>query len=161
MINLHHKKPNIKIMKNLFYISLISVFLLSSCCGEQPKEESGSVDTVEVSGVDETAVEVTEEVVDVPEEPQAEVKDDECSKFLDEYEEWANNYIDLLERFKTKRNDPNLAEDYRKLSSEMSTWTNDWFKFVECSKTENYQKRYNDINAKIEQKTKELQQVET
>jgi len=154
-------------MKSLVSIFMISIFLITSCCGGDSKKEGSNSDSEKVIHTETKVEAVTSEEVNSSEEAKVtnekgaveNIESNKCNKFLDEYEIWANDYIDLLETFKTNPTDPKLTQDYNNLSLELATWTNDWFEFVECTEDVDYQKRYDEINEKVEMKQNELKSV--
>lgn len=157
-------------MKRVVYILTLSLFILSSCCGGGAEKEAQSTSANKAAQTEETVV-VTEGGVEeaamagenaaaAEDKDAAEVKKAEsCAEFLDKYEDWAMDYIELLEKFTTNTADPDFAQDYNKLSREYSSWVNEWFGFVECSEDVVCQERYNEINRKIEQKQNALRGV--
>ncbi|RLD30797.1 MAG: hypothetical protein DRI88_05390 [Bacteroidetes bacterium] len=140
-------------MKNLIYLVAISMFLFSSCCGGGSDAKSDKE-----SAADETII--TEEVVETNNGEEVEIKETEeitsCDEFLDRYEAWVKEYLDLLETFKNNPTDPDLSQKYMNVSQEAATWTQQWFQFVDCSKDEKYEKRYDEISEMVDKKLEEL-----
>jgi len=137
-------------MKNLIYFIAISVFFFSSCCNDGSKSDSDG------STTGEEAI-VTEEIVgdDNVEAEEAVIKS--CDEFLDEYEVWITDYLDLLEMFKNNPTDPALSQKYMKVTQEASTWTQQWIKFAECGEKEEYQQRFDEISEMVDEKMEELE----
>ena len=77
-------------------------------------------------------------------------------EFLDEYEAWITDYLDLLEMFKKNPTDPGLSQKYMTITQEASTWTQQWIKFAECSEKEEYQERFDEISEMVDKKMEEL-----
>lgn len=154
-------------MNKLIYFFILIGFFFGSCSNDSEKDTDQSETAVIEINDDEAEVDETitaeEDITEmVPEDGEdinedMEFKTGDCDEFLDEYEVWANDYIDLLQRFKKNPASPNIARDYNKLSKEYSKWTADWLEFVQCTDAQDYQNRYNEINKKIEQKQAELQ----
>lgn len=153
--------------KSFFLFIFIAVFL-GSCCNSSEKDKDQSNTTVTETNADIESHNAStepdrEDNAELPSKDgenaseELDFKLEDCDEFLDEYEAWANDYIDLLERFKKNPASPNVARDYNKLSKEYTNWTSEWFEFVQCTEVDDYQKRYNDINNKIELKQAELQ----
>ena len=157
-------------MKRVVYILTLSLFILSSCCGGGVEKEAQNpnadkaVQTEETvvateGGVEEAAMAGENTATEVDKDAAEVKKAEKCDEFLDKYEDWAMGYIELLEKFTTNTADPDFAKDYNKLTREYSTWINEWLEFIECVKDEDYQKRYDEINQKIEQKQNALRGV--
>lgn len=131
-------------MKNYYYsMTLIGAILLVFACGGNAKQESNNevesevVNTIEEQAEDEAAF--------------GEAKD--CDEFIDQYEVWMNDYIDMLDKYMKNPMDATLMQDYMKLAEEATTWMTQWnTKLVPCSSKEKYQKRFDEISEKAEKK---------
>lgn len=49
--------------------------------------------------------------------------DPEWKKFLKEYEEWIDNYIEMVDKYKSNPTDMAIWEDYSEMLSELSDWS--------------------------------------
>ncbi len=140
-------------MKNLIYLVAFSMFFFTSCCG------GGSENKGDKERNGDEAI-VTEEVVETTNGEDVEINEEEeitsCDEFLDRYEAWVKEYLDLLETFKKNPTDPDLSQKYMTVSQEMTTWTQQWFKFVDCTNDEKYEKRYDEISEMVDKKLEEL-----
>ena len=137
-------------MKNLIYFIAISVFFFSSCCTDGSKSDSDG------STTGEEAI-VTEEIIVDENVDTEETVITSCDEFLDEYEAWITDYLDLLEMFKNNPTDPALSQKYMKVTQEASTWTQKWIKFAECGEKEEYQQRFDEISEMVDEKMEELE----
>jgi len=137
-------------MKNLIYFIAISVFFFSSCCNDGSKGEADN-------SITEKEVIVTEEIVGDDNVEAEETVITSCDEFLDEYEVWITDYLDLLEMFKNNPTDPALSQKYMKVTQEASTWTQQWIKFAECGEKEEYQQRFDEISEMVDEKMEELE----
>ena len=137
-------------MKNLIYLIAISIFFFSSCCNDGSKGETDNSASKE-------EVIVTEEIVGDDNVEAEEAVITSCDEFLDEYEVWITDYLDLLEMFKNNPTDPGLSQKYMTISKEASTWTQQWVKFAECSEKEEYQERFDEISEMVDKKLEELE----
>ena len=50
-------------------------------------------------------------------------KDEKWRTFLKEYEQWADEYIALVKKYKNNPQDMSILADYTKMVSEMSDWS--------------------------------------
>ncbi len=46
----------------------------------------------------------------------------ECDQFLQDYEEWVNNYISLIKRFQQNPNDKTIIDDYQIMVGQINVW---------------------------------------
>lgn len=141
-------------MKNLIYLIAISIFFFSSCCNDGSKSDSDGSTTGEEVIVTEEVIEGSDMETEAVEEEEAVITN--CDEFLDEYEAWITDYLDLLEMFKKNPTDPGLSQKYMTISQEASTWTQQWIKFAECSEKEEYQERFDEISEMVDKKMEEL-----
>ena len=137
-------------MKNLIYFIAISVFFFSSCCNDGSKSE-GDSSTTEGEAI------VTEEFIVDENVDTEETVITSCDEFLDEYEAWITDYLDLLEMFKNNPTNPALSQKYMKVTQEASTWTQQWIKFAECGEKEEYQQRFDEISEMVDKNMEELE----
>lgn len=81
----------------------------------------------------------------------------DCDEFIDQYEEWMDNYIGMLEKYMKNPMDAKLMEEYMKLAQESMHWMNQWNgKLAVCASKEKYEKRFNEISERVEKKMEEL-----
>ena len=128
-------------MKPLYYyFTILIAFTLLSCGGNKSaknNKESTEINK-EVNGAD-----------------QKEAKD--CDEFIDQYEEWMDKYLALIEKYTKNPTDVTVMQEYIKISEEALNWVNQWnSKFYHCASREKYQKRFDEISDKAEKKLKEL-----
>lgn len=131
-------------MKYLISLMICTIVLFSSCGNSGQSEQ-------------EKAQEATEEAFEkaVEEADLKEAKD--CDEFIDQYEEWMNDYCDLLEDYMKNPMDASLAEKFQEMGIKASFWMNQWNgKLVSCSSQEKYEKRFEEISEKADKKMKEL-----
>lgn len=140
-------------MKNILYLFVLSMFLLSSCgnSGHENKENQQATGeevtvTEEVTETDNGEVEAVEEETEIS----------TCDEFLDRYEAWVDDYLDLLEKFKKNPADPDLSQKYLQVTNELADWSQEWFKYIDCNDTKEYEKRFEAISDKVDKKMKEL-----
>lgn len=125
-------------MKKITYLLAFSVFLLVSCGTSSSKSENES----------------SSKEVEINDDTKSVAKN--CDEFLDQYEEWNNESIKLLEAMIKNPMDMELTNKYMMLGSEAMEWTSNWSNFYDCAAKEKYQKRFDEIAEKTEQKLKEL-----
>jgi hypothetical protein len=123
-------------MKKYIAIIFISSLLISACSNNQTKEKS-------------------EELTEVSDSKIGDAKD--CDEFIDQYEEWMDNYIVMIEKYMKNPADATLLNEYMKLAQEGMTWMNQWNgKLSYCASQDKYQERFDEITEKAEKKLKEL-----
>jgi len=81
----------------------------------------------------------------------------DCDEFIDQYEEWMNNYVELLEKYMKNPTDATISSEYLKVAQESMNWLTQWnSKLYFCAAKEKYQKRFEEITAVAEKKLEEL-----
>ena len=130
-------------MRKIIFLFLASVFLFWGCSNKPEKNESTSEDNVRVeekSGM------------------EGEFKEAKnCDEFIEQYEEWTDNYLEFLERYMKNPMDSKLMNQYVELSQRGADWLMQWnSSLVVCSTKDKYQKRFDEISEKVEKKMKEL-----
>ena len=140
-------------MKTLIYFVAFSMLvLISGCGGTNSKSEQKTAGSEAV--VTEEAPETDNETQETVEQEETEINT--CDEFLDRYEKWVDDYLDLLEKFKKNPADPDLSQKYLKVTNELADWSQQWFKFIDCNDQEKYEKRFDAISDKVDKKMKEL-----
>ncbi len=128
-------------MKKLLYIFAIFSFLLVSGCGNAPKDK-GSHDE-----------DVTEETTDTK---KSDDKIKDCDDFLDRYEEWMDDYLAMLEDYMENPLDADMAMKFMELSGEALNWATEWGAMMDCADDEEFEKRFDEIEKKAEEKLEEM-----
>jgi hypothetical protein len=124
-----------------FISILLFASLLFSACGNSESKDQDKTDSTEISDEDPTKV--------------GEAKD--CDEFIDQYEEWMDNYIVMIEKYMKNPADATLLNEYMKLAQEGMTWMNQWnSKLFYCASQDKYQERFDEISEKADKKMKEL-----
>ncbi len=128
-------------MKNLIYLSIIFLFVLVSCGGNNDKKDSQK-----------DAESSVEKSVDAEEFDTAK----NCDEFIDQYEKWMDDYVALLEKYMKNPMDADLMQEYMEVSQEAMSWLEQWTNLAACASKDKYQKRFNEISDKADKKMKEL-----
>lgn len=139
-------------MKMFKFITLALIFsmFITACGSSEEKEEA----------TEEQAEDVEKAVMDAFEKMAEDSEAGEtmsCDEYLDNFEKWADKYIEMLGKVKKNPSDAALAMEYAKLAPEMATWANQWQNQVKCTQDEEFMKRYKEITDKIEKATDELE----
>lgn len=133
-------------MKTFISIIFCAAILFTSCSSNQSTEEQNE------KSVDSTAV-----LLDQPDESGNLEEAKNCEEFIDQYEEWSNDYIELLEKYMKNPMDATLSKKFMEQTEKASFWMNQWnSKLVYCSSQEKYQKRFDEISERADKKLKEL-----
>jgi len=103
-------------MKKLVYLmALAMIFTLFSCGGS--KKDKGSAE-------DKTETEKT----------KADEKIADCDDFLKRYEEWMNEYVEVIEAvFAGTDKEEGLEERWEALVQEAATWSTQWLSLIHIS----------------------------
>ena len=128
-------------MKSYILIIFCSALLFTSCGNTESKADKQKAD---------------EEIVKSDDDKDfKEAKT--CDEFIDQYEEWMDNYLVLLEKYMNNPMDSKLMEEYMKLAEESVSWMEQWSgKLAVCASRDKYEKRFNEITEKAEKKMEEL-----
>ena len=128
-------------MKTYFLFIFFAAMLFTSCGNNASKDDKQKP---------------TEEVLKSAEdEDLKEAKN--CDEFIDQYEEWMDSYIALLEKYMKNPMDAKLGEEFMKLAEESMFWMEQWNgKLAVCASKDKYEKRFNEISERAEKKMKEL-----
>lgn len=125
-------------MKKIIYLLSLSLFLFVSCGTSNSKSnENNSTDKVEITDEEKSVAK-------------------NCGEFLDQYEEWTNKSLELLEAYIKNPMDMELANKYMKLATEGMDWATRWSSYYGCAAKDKYNKRFEEIAAKVDKKMKEL-----
>ncbi len=129
-------------MKTTLSIILVSVLLLTSCGNSETKD-----------GTAKESNELTEETLKGVDSKKAK----DCDEFIDQYEEWMDNYIEMVDKFMKNPMDASLLQKYSTLGQEYMNWMTQWNgKLAYCASKEKHSKRFDEITAKAEKKLEEL-----
>jgi len=134
-------KTNTKILT----IGLVVIVMAFSCKKDQ-KKESGQAEP--------TSMEQQED----GDTPLAFEKADDCEEFIEQYEEWTDEYMSFMEKYKDNPMGAVSSPEYSKMMTKAASWSQNWLS-VSASCTVNssaYQKRFEKISEKVEKKMKEL-----
>lgn len=128
-------------MKKIFYVFLLSGFILGACGGGQ---EQASGESDEAAAAEQEAVKEDEQSIK------------SCDEFLDEYDKWTDEYLKVVKAYLEDPTNTQLSQDYIKLTESLSTWYTDWSGYMQCATKEEYQKRFQEIGEKVEKGLEEL-----
>lgn len=128
-------------MKAFVSILFFTAMLFSSCGTSQSKESKIETDL---------STDQSEETSDFKEAKN-------CDEFIDQYEEWTDDYIKLLESYMKNPMDAALSQKFMEQGEKAAFWMNQWTsKLVSCASQDKYQKRFDEISEKVEKKLKEM-----
>ncbi|MCP4978288.1 MAG: hypothetical protein GY931_19240 [Maribacter sp.] len=85
-----------------------------------------------------------------------EVKD--CDDFIDKYEEWMEEYLAILEKYKGNPIDLVNSSEYTQKTMQAMDWASNWSAKLttSCAANPAYEKRMRGIQEKMEKKLKEM-----
>jgi len=129
--------------KTIVLLLFMGIFTQISC---KQNKKTEAKDTIETTTLSTTT--------------NAEFEDKEsqkkCDDFITDYEKWMVEYVDLIAKYKD--NPAGLIGDpkYTKIGLKGVEWTTNWANDLSCAMNPKYQKRFNEIQDKIEKKMKEV-----
>lgn len=126
--------------KALLSCIVLMLVLSSACKKKQKSEDSEETITIEMKSEEATKSDlVTEE------------KSGDCDDFIDDYEEWMEEYVSLLGKHKDNPAALVSSAEYTSMTTEMINWTSKWSELaVDCATNPDYEKRINKIQEKME-----------
>jgi hypothetical protein len=128
-------------MKNSMYAFIVLSFFLFSCGGSREQSTESNDDQ-------------TTRTEQEGEATSAEFAD--CDEFLDNYEKWVDDYLDVLEAYMEDPTNIQISQEYIQLAETASTWPTDWLSYASCAANEKYEKRFEAISDKVDKKMEEL-----
>ncbi len=127
-------------MKTFMPIIICTVMLFASCGNSQTGEKEQPANTTDQAAEQNNADEAKN-----------------CDEFIDQYEKWMDNYLEMIEKYMKNPMDATLSADYMKLAQEGADWMTQWNgKLYYCASKEKYQKRFDQISKKAEKKLNEM-----
>ena len=123
-------------------LALISISLFLFSCGGG--SESTSENTNEAEATEQSADQTNAEDIKT------------CDDFLDNFESWGDDYIDVVEAFMKDPTSAEAQKKYTESSQKAATWLQEWSKHVVCAQSEKYQKRFDEITERLDKRMEEL-----
>jgi len=81
-----------------------------------------------------------------------EIKDgNNCEQFLADYEVWVNEVIEIYEKVKNNPMDVENTQKLMEATEKMSEWSEKWEGLVDCSDNEEYVKKMEKLEKKVEE----------
>ena len=127
-------------MKKITYLlAFAMIFTLTSCGGGKTDKESKKEEAE-------------------AEETKADEKIADCDDFLKKYEEWTNEYIEVMEAVfgETEEEVEGLEERWNAMVQEAVSWSQQWATLTKCSMNEEYVKKFEEIADKAAKKLEEV-----
>ena len=121
---------------------LFSLTLFIFACGADSEQENSNTDENENT---ETNVSTTDE-----NKTNSDFDFSQCDKFLDDYEEWADEIVVIYQEFKTNPTDAQNMQKITEAGQKLSEWGNKWITLSACAGNEKYAKRMDEIGKKVE-----------
>lgn len=121
-------------MKKLtFLIAIISIIGFTSCGGSKTEQKDESQKEEKLSKSINT-----------------------CDEFLEHYEEWIDEYLEIIDSYFKNPADETIATKYMSLMQEGMEWSTKWVALVDCADDEKYEKRFEEISKKVEDKLENM-----
>jgi hypothetical protein len=80
----------------------------------------------------------------------------DCDEFLEHYEKWIDEYLEIIDSYFKNPDDEAIADKYMALMTEGMEWSTKWVALVDCADSDEYEKRFEDISKKVEDKLRDL-----
>ena len=129
-------------MKIFISILVTTAIVFTSCSGKQSNEEK----IEELNEAMSEAIEASE---------FKEAKD--CDEFIDQYDKWMDDYLKVIEKYMDDPMDAAMAEEFKNVAIEGASWMTQWStNLMYCASEEKYQKRFEEISEKADEKLKEM-----
>ncbi|WP_420400647.1 hypothetical protein [Flagellimonas sp.] len=126
-------------------IAILSCLLLMglSCKKKTDSEESKS-DTIEVGDSHSDSSDSAEAIKD-------------CDDFLASYEEWTDDYLEFLGKYKDNPAAALSDKQYSEMLMRASSWSSDWVAIAtSCAGNPRYESRFSEISDNMDEKLKDM-----
>jgi hypothetical protein len=127
-------------MKNLVIILSLFMFFGTSCNSIEKKVEKKLGEKLEEAG----------KALDTSGEKIA-----NCDEFLKKYEKWVDDYLVVLAEYHKNPNQETI-EKFMKMAQDGMGWAVQWSAMYDCASQDKYEKEFDRIEKKVEDKLKEL-----
>lgn len=120
-------------MKKLTFLILLISILGFTSCGSSPEKKDST-----------------------PKEEKLSKGIKDCDDFLEHYEEWIDEYLEIIDSYFKNPADETIATKYMALMQEGMEWSTKWVALVDCADDEKYEKRFEEISKKVENKLEDM-----
>lgn len=136
-------------MKNITILALCSIFFLGVSCRKKQKTSENSEDDSEVM-VSSSKENGSSDVVEFE-------KAKDCDDFIEQYEEWSEEYVSFLSKYKDDPMKAVTSPEYSEMMLKASSWSQQWLSLsVSCAQSSSYEERVKEITNKMDEKIEEL-----
>lgn len=73
-----------------------------------------------------------------------------CDQFLDDYEKWADEVIEVYKKVKENPTDVENTQKMMEATAKMAEWSEEWTKLYDCANNEEYAERVEKIQEKVD-----------
>ena len=82
---------------------------------------------------------------------------EDCDDFIDNYEEWSEEYVAFLSKYKDNPMKAVTSPEYAEMMQKASAWSQQWLSLsISCAQNSSYEEKVNEITEKMDAKVKEL-----
>lgn len=74
-----------------------------------------------------------------------------CDDFLNDYEAWVDEYIEVYQDMQRNPTDPAISGRYIEATQQMAAWSEKWVGLYDCADDPGYTRRLEKIQAKIDE----------
>ncbi|MEO0572484.1 MAG: DUF6591 domain-containing protein [Bacteroidota bacterium] len=136
-------------MKNIAILALCSIFLFGVSCKKKQKTGENTEDDSEV------VISSSKENESSDALGSEQAKD--CDDFIDQYEEWSEEYVAFLSKYKDDPIKAVTSPEYGEMMQKASSWSQQWLSLsVSCAQNSSYEERVTEIADRMDKKVEEL-----
>lgn len=74
---------------------------------------------------------------------------DHCDEFLDDYEEWIDEVLEVYKKVKENPMDVQNTQKLLEVSEQMTNWSEKWTGLLDCANDEDYAKRMEALEERV------------
>lgn len=120
-------------MKSILFLA--SLFFLISCGNNPGKSQNDKNDSEEIGTEQTNTISATAG----------------CDEFLDDYENWVNEVVEVLNKAKEDPSDVQNTQKVTDATMKLQEWSQRWIQLYDCAGNEKYEKRMIELQEKVEQ----------
>lgn len=135
-------------IKNWTLIFSSLILLASVGCKKKSKSEEKTEDDTEI-----VFSSSSDESTDATDFEKAK----DCDDFIDQYEEWSEDYVAFLSKYKDDPMKAVTSPEYAQMMTKASSWSQQWLSLsVSCAQSSSHEERVKEITDNMDEKMKEL-----
>ncbi len=120
-------------MKNILFFA--SLFFLVSCGNNPGRSQNDTNDSEGIETEQESTISATAG----------------CDEFLDDYENWVNEVVEVLNKAKEDPSNEQNTQKVTEATMKLQEWSQKWIQLYDCAGNEKFEKRMEELQEKVEQ----------